>query len=215
MRSEADAISLTCNPLTSSPLSRMSAARQLHYISVEDYLTGEQLSEVRHEYNSGQVTAMAGASRNHGQVAGSLFNRLFSHLRGRPCDVFQADMKVRVLAHGRDVFYYPDIVVGCDPRDTDDFFLRFPKLIIEVLSPSTERLDRLEKFSLYRTIPTLEEYVLVAQDVAEVTVFRRRMDWQGEVFSGLDSEVTLESVELTVGLATIYEKVRGVETKAL
>ncbi len=190
----------------------MSAARQLRFITVEDYLTGEPLSEVRHEYNSGQVTAMAGASRNHGQATGSLFSKLFSHLHGNPCRPFMADMKVRVLAHGKDVFYYPDIVVGCDPRDTDDFYLRFPKLIIEVLSPSTERLDRMEKFSIYRTIPTLEEYVLVAQDQAEVTIYRRRMDWDGEVFTELDSEITLESVDLTLPLSTIYESVSWLPT---
>jgi Uma2 family endonuclease len=173
-------------------------------VSVSDYLAGEQVSEARHEYVSGVVHAMAGASRRHNRLALRLSSALANHLRGSQCEPFVSDMKVRVLADGKDIFYYPDVVVTCDPRDTEDLYLRFPCLIIEILSESTERLDRLEKFDTYRTIPTLEEYVLVSQERPEVTVFRRARGWEPEVFHGEDQQIILASVDMTLSLAELF-----------
>jgi hypothetical protein len=105
-------------------------------ISVDDYLTGEQFSPVRHEYLNGHAYAMVGASDRHGLMAGSIFSALRSHLRGSPCQVFIADMKVRVESADDDRFYYPDVLVSCAAGDRERYFRRAPCLIVEVLSAS-------------------------------------------------------------------------------
>ena len=176
-------------------------------ISVEEYLQGEPLSELRHEYVDGEVFAMAGGLLNHNTIALNAASELRTHLRGKPCRVFMADALVRVLAFQQDVFYYPDVMVGCDDRDTNAQFLRFPKLIIEVLSKTTERVDRNEKFLRYITIPTLEEYVLADQKCQAITIFRRRLDWGQEVIEDPQGIVRLESVGLELPLAAFYENV--------
>lgn len=111
-------------------------------ISAADYLEGEQISPVRHEYVDGRVYAMVGASDVHGLIAGSIFFALRSQLRGRPCQVFIADMKVRVASAQEERFYYPDVLVSCDPEDRQRSYRNAPCLIVEVLSAATERLDR-------------------------------------------------------------------------
>src|SRR6266404_3018929 len=159
----------------------MDTAEKLATATVDEYLSGELRGEIRHEYIGGTIYAMAGASEDHNAIAGNLFAALHSHLRGKPCRVFFVDMKVRLLIARADIFYYPDLMVACDPRDTDRYFKRYPKVLIEVLSPDTEATDRREKFLSYTGIETLEEYVLVAQDRREVTVFRRSRQWQPEI----------------------------------
>src|SRR5437868_2961432 len=142
----------------------MDAAAKTGALGVDDYLSGERVSDIRHEYLAGTLYAMAGASEEHSTIALNLASALRSHLRGGLGRVFIVDMKVR-LQIGRDnVFYYPDVLVTCDARDTDRYFTRYPKVLIEVLSPDTERIDRREKFLSYTGIETLAEYVLVAQD---------------------------------------------------
>lgn len=178
-----------------------------HAISVEDYLTGEPLSDIRHEYIDGEVYAMAGATANHNTISGNFFAALHGHLRGKSCRVFMADMKARLLVDGLDIFYYPDIMVTCDPRDTDPLFMRWPKLIIEVISQSTERVDRNEKLERYLTIPSLEEYVLVEQKRHTVTIYRRSHNWHQEVLTTLDAIVNLESIGLSIPVAQLYENV--------
>jgi Uma2 family endonuclease len=182
----------------------MTAVRKFIPLSVDDYLSGEQLSDVKQEYIDGRVYAMAGASWWHNRVAMRFYSKLEAHLEGTPTTTLTGDMKVRMLIKQKDLFYYPDVVVTCDPRDTGGYFLRFPKLVIEVLSESTERLDRTEKRENYQTLPSLEEYVLVSQDQPEVTIFRRRANWEAEINHGLEAVIHLESVELHLPLATIY-----------
>ena len=150
----------------------MQATQNVAALTVDEYLAGELLGNDRHEYLSGVVYAMAGASSDHNTIAGNLFASLRAALRGRPCRAFISDVKLRLAISEEDVLYYPDVMVACDPRDTDPYFKRFPKVLIEVLSPQTEQTDRREKFLSYIQIETLEEYVLVAQDKLEVTVFR-------------------------------------------
>ena len=186
----------------------MEAAATQPFISVEEYLEGEHVSAIRHEYIGGAVFAMAGGSKDHNQIELNLSTGLDRHLGDAgSCRVFINDLKVRLLVSGEDIFYYPDVVVACDPRDTDPYSLRFPKLIIEVLSPSTERTDRREKLFAYRTIPTLEEYVIVAQDRIEVTLFRRADGWQPACFQRLDQTLRLASVDLELPVSAIYRRV--------
>jgi Uma2 family endonuclease len=147
-------------------------------MSVDEYLAEERLSEVRHEYVAGHVYAMAGASKNHERVSLALAAALLGHTRGGPCEVFKSDMKVQVEVMANTTFYYPDIVVACDPSDGDSHFLNNPKVIVEVLSED-ERRDRIEKFLIYQHLPSLEEYVVISQNPKrpEVSIFRRDESW--------------------------------------
>jgi len=179
--------------------------------TVEEYLKLEQTSEIRHEYFGGQVFAMSGGSRQHNTITLNIASRLRSHLRGGSCSVFMADMKVRIeLANQAKniLFYYPDVIVSCDPQDQERFFLNYPCLIIEVLSPSTELTDRREKLVNYRTLDSLREYVLVSQDEIKVEVYRKddEGNWLLEIL-GKDDELRLDYVGLTLTMAEIYEDV--------
>lgn len=179
-------------------------ALKVDFIPVAEYLEGEQKSPIRHEYVDGVVFAMAGANREHELIAGNLFALVHSRLRSGPCQVFMGNLKVRPPVPGRQLFYYPDLMVTCDPRDTDPDFNQFPKLIVEVLSESTHRTDRIEKLNAYKLIPTLEEYLLISQARPEVILFRRNNDWAPDVIEGLENEVRLDSIGLAISLSEIY-----------
>jgi Uma2 family endonuclease len=174
-------------------------------ISVEDYLAGELKSEVRHEYIGGLVYAMTGTSSEHNIICQNLLIAVRSHLRGKSCQVFIESVKLRVRTANEDMFYYPDLIVTCDPRDTERYFKKFPKVLIEVLSPDTERIDRREKFSSYTQIESLAEYILVAQDQAEVTVFRRANNWRPEVANQPQQQLHIESLDFILSLPAIYD----------
>jgi Uma2 family endonuclease len=129
------------------------------YVSPEEYLEGEKISLVKHEYIQGRVYAMAGASDAHNLITGSFYSLLRNHLRGKGYLPYTGDMKAQIDA--LDIYYYPDILVTCDPRDrSSEYFKRYPCLVIEVLSDFTEAFDRGNKFSDYRHLETLQEYVL-------------------------------------------------------
>jgi Uma2 family endonuclease len=154
---------------------------------------------------NGQVYAMAGASVRHNLItvnAGSFLNAQLPE----ECEVFVADIKVRIHTQRKLVFYYPDIVVSCAGEDQDIAYREKPCLIIEVISLFTERQDRFEKFWSYQQISTLQEYVLLNQNVIEATLFRRSRDWQLE--KHLSGEIYLESVGLTIPLNVLYRRVR-------
>ena len=185
----------------------MQAVEHAASISVEDYLAGELKSEVRHEYLRGLVYAMAGTSGEHNIICQNLLIALRSHLRGKPCQVFMESVKLRLRTAHEDIFYYPDLIVTCDPRDTEGYFKKFPKVLLEVLSPDTERIDRREKFSGYTQIDSLEEYILVAQDPTEVIVFRRATHWRSEAANQPQQQLRIESLDFTLSLPAIYDGV--------
>jgi len=133
---------------------------------------------------------------------------LRNHLQGTSCRVQMSEGKARLRLAGEEIFYYPDVMVVCDARDTDRYFKRYPKVLIEVLSDTTEAIDLREKFLSYRQIETLEEYVLVAQDKMEVTVFRREFQWQPEVSLQPDQALRLESLDFSLPLEIVYEGVK-------
>lgn len=118
--------------------------------SVDEYLAAEDGSAVRHEYLAGQVVAMVGASRTNNLLVGALFGRLQPLARRRDCQLFFADMKLRIDHEGESWFYYPDLLVSCDRDDRDPLFVRNPCLVVEVLSPGTEQVDTREKLLAYR-----------------------------------------------------------------
>jgi len=185
----------------------MQVAPAIELLRVEDYLAGEQSSELRHEYLGGMVYAMAGASDAHNTIALNLAAELRSSLRGGSGRTFIGDMKAHIVIGGRDVFYYPDVMVTCDARDTKPYFKEFPKLIVEVLSETTENTDRREKFWNYTQIESLQEYILIAQDKREVTIFQRDKNWDAQILGESDQQLTITSLNLQLPLNAIYEGV--------
>jgi Uma2 family endonuclease len=183
----------------------METALKTTSLSIDDYLSGEELSDVRHEYVGGVVYAMAGASDAHNTIAGNVFAALHAHLRGGKCRAFISDFKTHLRTEGEDIFYYPDVMVTCDPRETKKYFTEQPAVIIEVLSESTERIDRHEKFWNYTQVDTLQEYVLVSQEKMEVTIFRRVHDWKPELLQKPEEELRLDSVKFAMRLESIFE----------
>ena len=184
-------------------MSAREAFQFVHPLTAEDYLTGEREADHRHEFFNGEVYAMAGASKNHERVSMNLASAIHSHLSGHPCEVFKSDMKVRIKFGENEAFYYPDIVVGCDPDEPDDHYLDSPKLIVEILS-NDEKRDRLEKFLVYQQLTTLEEYVVIGQNPKkpEVTIHRRSDSWKPEKHT--EGSFTLKSIDLTLDVVAIY-----------
>ena len=180
----------------------MSTAVQNIFVSEEDYLEGELHAEIRHEYIDGHVYAMSGAHSNHNLITGNLYRRIGNHLDGKPCTPFASDMKVKIASR----YFYPDVLVDC--AGVEGYFSEHPVLVVEVLSASTRRLDETTKRAAYLQIPSLLEYVLIEQDMANVEVQRRRNGWQSEHFY-LGDEVTFESVGLTLPVAAIYDRVKN------
>lgn len=184
----------------------MSVPRKLQLLSVDEYLDAEKDSPVRHEYVDGQIFAMAGASDRHNRISINLTSKLDDKLGDGPCEVFMSDMKVWV---SESVFYYPDVVVACDGPGADAYYRKQPRLIIEVSSPGTYRIDRAEKLMAYKQVKSLKEYVIVSQVRVQVEIFRRgRGDrWSSQVLTDLNDELRLESVGLTLTLAEVYRRV--------
>ena len=177
------------------------------FLTVEEYLKVEELSETRHEYIGGRVYATPGVTIAHNRICVNLVSALRDHLGDGPCEVFVEAVKAHLRSIGLEIFYYPDIMVVCDPRDTHPQFREYPKLIIEVLSESSENSNRFEKFHHYIQIETLEEYVLVDQRKIEVIIYRRSNSWKMETFTTADQEVLFASVGLRMRVSEIYKRV--------
>jgi Uma2 family endonuclease len=183
-----------------------------HRLSAEEYLAMERQSEVKHEYLNGEVFAMTGASLKHNRLVRNLAGILYNQLRGRPCEVLVADQRLQVMATG--LYTYPDVVVVCgEPQLADAHLdtLMNPTLIVEVLSPSTEAIDRGRKFAHYRTIESLAEVVLVSQERVQVERFSRQPEGGWLLFeaSRLEDLVPLPSIACELPLGDIYEGVSG------
>ena len=178
--------------------------------SVEDYLVGEQSTEIKHEYLGGQVVAMGGASDRHGLISLSLATLLVPHARHKVCQLFMGDMKVRVDHDGDSYFYYPDLLLTCDPDDKESpYYRRHPCLLVEVLSPSTERIDAREKLFAYRLLPSLCEYLLLRQDRLQADLYQLNDEgrWQHKVFTHPDDALALRSLDVAVTLHNVYADV--------
>ena len=174
----------------------------------DDYLRLEAESPIKHEYMDGHAYAMAGATDVRVTIALNLATMLRNHLRGTGCRVYIADMKARVDA--RNCFYYPDVMVTCDPRDTEtSTYKRFPKLIVEVLSASTEAFDRGDKFASYQALDSLEEYVLINTRHQRVESFRRGSDglWLLQYYTPSPDWFELKSLQFSETLTALYEDV--------
>jgi Uma2 family endonuclease len=176
----------------------------------EEYLARERAAEYKSEYVNGFIVAMTGASRPHNVVAVNIGGELRSQLKGRPCEVYLADMRVKVSATG--TYRYPDVVVACGDiafEDAELDTLLNPVVIVEVLSPSTEATDRGEKFAHYRRLASLQEYLLVSQDTPRIEQYVRQADgWLLSEVSDLDASVRLTAIDCVLPLREVYDKVR-------
>jgi len=183
----------------------MSGLRQLRPISIEEYLEGEQHSDILHEYVGGEPYALLETTDTRNLIAGNIFAALHNHLRGTACRVFAGTMKVRV----GDDFYYPDVFVSCERVEGESLFRTRPSLIVEVLSPGTELLDTRDKLQAYQRIESLREYVIVEQERPELRVVSRTAEgWESATYTGT-MPVRLASVELTLSLDDIYRDVEA------
>jgi Uma2 family endonuclease len=187
------------------PAPAYNAALANHHLSVEEYLDFEAGASTRHEYIAGEIFAMAGVSAAHNLIVGNVYRAFANRLHGGPCRTFFSDFKVRLKINMDEIFYYPDVMVACGREGLEKYFLRNPKVIVEVLSPSTEGTDRREKFIHYRRIPTLEEYIVIGQDMPEVTIHRRSTKWTPTVLTALEAVAEIQSLELSLPLAEVYE----------
>lgn len=176
-------------------------------ISVEEYLKGEKISPVRHEYIEGEVYAMAGTSDNHSRIAGNIYVALSIHLRNSPCEPFAGETKVQVT---RNVYYYPDVLVSCEEDPESPYFRNSPILIIEVTSPSTEHIDRREKLLFYQQMQSVQEYCVIDQHRINIELHRRQTNgtWITYYFDASDDEIEFQSVGLTLPIPEIYRRVR-------
>ena len=184
----------------------MSNLARVYALTADDYLAGEALSPIRHEYVAGEVFAMAGATEEHATIALNFASLLRAQVRGGPCRVYIADMKLRVEA--ADAFFYPDVFVTCDPRDAGESLAkRHPSLICEVLSESTEAYDRGGKFAAYRTLDSLNEYLLIDSRSRSVEVFRRQPDGWLLAPVAPDGQLELMSLGFRCTVDALYEDV--------
>lgn len=192
---------------TSEPRA-MTAARKFERLSVEGYLAGERLAKKKHEYAGGHVYAMAGGKNVHNVIAGTFYGLLFGKLRGRPCQPYNTDTKVRIRMATHTRFYYPDGMVVCEPNPAQEEFQDRPVILAEVLSVSTRRTDEGEKRDAYLTIPTLAAYLLIETERPRVVVHRRTPEgFVAHVFEGTEAAIPLEAVGAELALKELYERV--------
>lgn len=196
--------------------------KEKEYWTVAEYLEFEKTSPIRHEYvdgriyamtgEDGQIQAMAGEKKNHNRIAGALYSALDRHLAGSNCEAFIENVKVQVRPT---LYYYPDVIVTCAPTaevtDEDEYTVDNPVLLIEVLSKTTARTDRVEKMNEYQHLASLREYVIIAQEHMRVEVYRHEQAgaaWQSAVYTEPEEEVFFATVGLKLNLADIYRRVR-------
>lgn len=187
----------------------MSTAFQTR-VTPAEYLAFERASGLKHELHEGEIVPMTGAKRPHNEIAYNAVTLMRVAFRGRPCRAYGSDMRVKV--ESTNLYAYPDLSAFCGPgqfEDEDEDTLLNPSVLIEVLSPSTQSYDRGEKFDNYRRIPSLTDFLLIAQDRVHVEHFARGADdsWVLRVYKSLDDVVRLESLDCALPLRDLYDKV--------
>ncbi|MGZ5437628.1 MAG: Uma2 family endonuclease [Pyrinomonadaceae bacterium] len=184
--------------------------RLVTYVTPEEYLRRERLAESKSEYLNGEIFAMTGASRQHNRITINISSSLNLQLKGRPFETYAVDMRVKVRASG--LYTYPDVAVVCgDPQFEDEYddTLLNPTLLVEVLSQSTERYDRIAKTSYYRTIDSLAEHLLVAQDEIRLEQYVKRPNgqWLLSEYRELDEVVELTAIGCELRLSDVYDRI--------
>lgn len=175
-------------------------------LSMDEYLALEQTSSVKHEYVAGTLYAQAGMTRRHNRIVMNIAARLWEAVRGTPCRVAVADVKLSIDIGNDTLFYYPDVMVSCSPEPESPLYEDTPCLVVEVTSPSSDGIDRREKLLHYKQLAGLKSYLIVAQDARRVTRFERDEQgrwWEAEVTA--EGALPLRCPELTLTVAEIYE----------
>ncbi|MGB1288718.1 MAG: Uma2 family endonuclease [Aggregatilineales bacterium] len=182
-----------------------------NYMDETSYLAFEDDSDVRHEYDDGQVYMMAGATEEHNIVASNINAELNTRLRGKPCRVYASDMRVQVAKAYTNAYRYPDIVVVCGDRNfiesksKKSVTLTNPTVLIEILSGGTASVDAIQKLDEYRKISSLQAYVIIAQDSPLIIQYSRTdAGWDDTIYMGLEVTLVLDSIECSIALSDIY-----------
>ncbi len=180
-------------------------------IDRNDYLKGEMVSPIRHEYVDGRVYTMAGGTWNHQHVAMAFTAAAWPQMKGKRCVPTTGDFKIRIdLGRGGEAFYYPDAAIVCEPVAGDAQFTDSPTVVLEVLSPSTRRNDEGRKRQDYLTIPTLRAYLVAEADFPQITVHRRDGDgFREEILTGRDAVLELPEVGVAIPLTELYPEAEG------
>jgi Uma2 family endonuclease len=177
-------------------------------VPVESYLASEATSTVKHEYLGGRIYAMAGGSNAHNRIASNVLGSLHAQLRGRRCEVFNSDTKIRIRLPSHVRFYYPDVSVVCRSNPPGDSFQDEPGALFEVLSPDTRRTDEGEKMDFYLTISSLTVYVLLEQDrIAAVAYRRSNTGFVRETYEGREAIIAVPAIGADLRLSDAYERV--------
>ena len=174
-------------------------------LTPEEYLEGEKIAEVRHEFVDGFVYAMVGTSLRHSDIKMNITAWLRSRMP-TGCGLYNGDVKLMVRADTDTSFYYPDVFVSCGPREPEAHYLRDATLVVEILSPSAERTDRGEKFQAYTAMSSVTDYMLVSQDGACVEVFRRQHGWKREIYA-MGDVIALDAIQHPLPVAEIYRDI--------
>jgi Uma2 family endonuclease len=186
----------------------MSTVSKREPISTADYLSGELISPIKHEFVDGIVYAMSGATANHNRIATNSTVLIGMQLRGKRCQIFNSDMKVRVRQTRSTRFYYSDVSVDCQPGSGGDTFIDNPVVVVEVLSESTRRVDEYEKREAYLSINSLAVYILLEHNSMEALVYRRMDEgFSREVYASSDAVIALPEIDCELSLQEIYSQV--------
>ncbi|GAB3502225.1 Uma2 family endonuclease [Emticicia fontis] len=178
------------------------------YYSVEEYFELEEISQLRYEYYKGKIFELEGSTLNHNRIVGNIANRLLPIVRKRGCDIFTESVKLETIQ--RDGYIYPDVMLTCNPSDSkQEFFIRRPSLIIEVLCESTTGYDHDFKLRQYKSICSVQYHILVSQNEVRIELYSRLNDfqWQYEDFVELNQAINLEKLDIVLSLEDIYEDI--------
>jgi Uma2 family endonuclease len=185
---------------------RVAQAKKIEtFVTPEEYLEGELTTEIRNEFINGVVYAMSGVSEAHNDIVLNLV-RLLAGALPVGCRMFSQSVKLRADTKSHEDYYYPDVFISCGPRDLKGHVRRDAILVIEVLSPTTERVDRGEKFHAYTSLPSVEEYILVSQDKRSIEVYRRNANWKRELYGAADT-IPLTSLKNNLTVDEIYRDI--------
>ncbi len=186
----------------------MGLAQKITALTVAEYLALEEASNIRHEFVDGHIHAMAGGTLNHNRLAMDFGRLLNDRMTGDNCEAFVENIIVKISAA---IYYYPDVVVACDEIDGNESVIHNPVLVVEVLSKSTEKIDRREKMIEYQMVSGLREYAIVTQEKMQIEVYRHENAgeaWQGEIYSEPEQEVLFASVGVKMLVSEIYQRVK-------
>ena len=193
----------------------MSTVRKHEFISIDDYLSGELVAHDKHEYVAGLVYAMVGGTNVHNSIASRVLIQLGSQLKGKRCQALNSDSKIRIRQSHHTRFYYPDVSVVCRPNPQQDTFHDEPVVVVEVLSRGTRRIDEGEKREAYLSIPSLTTYILLEQDSAAATVYRRSENgFEQQVYSGLSETIAEPEIQAQLSFAAVYEGIEFIPEPA-